>query len=319
MGMPLVSVITPSYNRAHLIERCLRSVRDQQYPYIEHIVVDGGSSDNTVEVLERYRDSYRLSWISEPDQGMYDAINKGLALAQGEVICYLNTDDFFFPYTIRIAVERLLASGAELVYGDWVTFYEDSGFVEFLPTPLFDKYDMAVYGVLPQPSVFLRRAVFEQVGGFDISYKLLADNELFTRAALKGFRLAKIDEVLSCQIVHSGNLLAGQAQSTGVATAEAARYRDASRRRLQAARGGLVSRVLLARAAASARLYGLIWRLLLVEYVARVALRAPGRWSAFRRSHLRGRLSWRALAGYFVSRRSRRAYQYYIDPAFLEL
>src|SRR5690349_9655830 len=101
---PLVSIVTPSLNRVDLIESTLRSVRSQSYPNVEHIVVDGGSTDGTLEVLRRYEGTYGLRWMSEPDQGMYDAINKGLAMARGEILAYLNTDDLYLPWTIDTVV-----------------------------------------------------------------------------------------------------------------------------------------------------------------------------------------------------------------------
>ena len=126
---PLVSIVTPSLNRADLIESTLRSVRSQSYPHVEHIVVDGGSTDGTLAVLRRYEGTYGLRWISEPDHGMYSAINKGLAMARGQVLAYLNSDDLYFPWTVETVVAAFRSHPeADLVHGDvwWVVMRDVS-------------------------------------------------------------------------------------------------------------------------------------------------------------------------------------------------
>lgn len=300
-----------------MIERCLRSIMNQSYPHIEHIVIDGGSSDNTIEVLDFYREKYCLRWISEPDQGMYDAINKGLSLARGEIISYLNTDDFYFPYTVQTVVEAFLSTDADIIYGDWINYYTEFGFVEFLPTPPLDKYDMMVFGVLPQPSVFIRRRVFDAVGGFDLKYKLIADNEFFTRAAFNGFRISKINEVLSCQVIHGGNTLAGNPRSQTAADAELKCYR-AIYRDLTIGSEGLRGYLCLARAAITERIYPLLWRIWLYKYLVRVTLRYSGHWDRFYHFYSRAPISWWKLVGYCLSRRSKTLFRYCVDPSFLE-
>ena len=105
--LPLVSIITPSYNRARFIEETILSIQEQSYPRIEHIVVDGGSSDGTLQILMKYGD--QLSWISEPDEGMYDAINKGFRRAQGDILAWLNTDDtYVVPDAVSTALSFLI-------------------------------------------------------------------------------------------------------------------------------------------------------------------------------------------------------------------
>ena len=113
---PLVSIVTPVLDRAGTIELALRSVAAQTYANVEHIVVDGLSTDGTVDVLENFGASQPLRWITERDEGMYDAINKGLALARGDILAYLNSDDLYFPWSVEVAVEAL-KRGADPVYG----------------------------------------------------------------------------------------------------------------------------------------------------------------------------------------------------------
>src|SRR6266511_2126965 len=113
MDRPLVSIITPALNRVETLGTCLASVASQTYEPIEHIVVDGGSTDGTVEMLGGYRASHRFQWISRPDDGMYDAINKGISLAHGDVLAYLNSDDLYLPWSVEVAV-RALEPGIDL-------------------------------------------------------------------------------------------------------------------------------------------------------------------------------------------------------------
>ena len=107
---PLVSIITPSLNQARFLDDTLRSVRDQTYPHIEHIVIDGGSTDGTVEMLARNLCDERFRWLSEPDDGMYWAVNKGLRMASGSIVAYLNADDVFLPWSVAAAVDFLRIS-----------------------------------------------------------------------------------------------------------------------------------------------------------------------------------------------------------------
>ena len=113
---PLVSVVTPSLNQAAYIEEAILSVRKQDYPRIEHIVVDGGSTDGTLEILGRYR---HLLWSSEPDEGQADALNKGFARARGTVLGWLNADDRYLPGAVSAAVAALAETGSALVHGGW--------------------------------------------------------------------------------------------------------------------------------------------------------------------------------------------------------
>src|SRR5660397_164663 len=137
MHEPLVSVITPTYQRCSALSHCLDSVAAQTYKNIEHIVIDGGSTDGTIQLLKRRTHDYRLTWTSEPDQGMYEAINKGLNRSSGEVLCYLNSDDLLFPWSLAVVVAAL--KEADLVYGDLLLLRTDrtSGSAFLLQGPVY--------------------------------------------------------------------------------------------------------------------------------------------------------------------------------------
>lgn len=204
---PLVSIITPSYNRRHFIEQCLQSVAHQSYPNIEHIVIDGGSTDGTVELLESWTLSHGLRWISEPDTGMYDAINKGLEMAEGEVIGYLNTDDSYLPWSVEVACE-VLARGPRVVFGDLAVVKEVAekavSYVQFYPP--FDKAHYLWVQAIGQPTVFWRREVTDVAGAFSRDYRLIADCDRWMTFAETGFVPVKIDEVLAIQVDHGETL-----------------------------------------------------------------------------------------------------------------
>lgn len=181
---PLVSIITPSYNQAKFLEETIRSVLDQDYPRIEYIVIDGGSSDASVEIIRKYAD--RLAyWESTPDRGQTDAINKGFARSHGSILGWLNSDDIYKPGTIRSAVEYLAANPTVgLVYGD-LDFIDESGrVVGRFPAAQTDLPRLRRgYVHIPQPAAFFRGEHWKQVGPLDPSFFFAMDYDLWVRLA----------------------------------------------------------------------------------------------------------------------------------------
>jgi glycosyltransferase involved in cell wall biosynthesis len=211
---PLVSIITPVLNRADSIEGCLASVAKQSYRPIEHIVVDGGSSDGTVKLIEQHQPGdVAYQWISERDEGMYDAINKGIALARGEVVAYLNSDDLYFPWSVEVAV-RGLRHSVDIIFGDLGVLQVRRGsrpptfYLQFYPE--FNLRYYSFVGSIAQPTAFWRRTISERIGGFDTSYGLIADCDFWLRAALDGARMRHVDEVMAVQVEHPFTLRATQ-------------------------------------------------------------------------------------------------------------
>lgn len=206
--VPLVSIVTPSFNRRGFIEACLGSVANQEYANIEHIVVDGGSTDGTVELLESWTRTERLRWVSEPDSGMYHAINKGLQMAEGEYLGYLNTDDCYLPWSVSRAVEEM-SQGTDVVFGDLIVVREANG-VSHSYLQYYPQFDFRHYlwtQSIGQPTVFWRRCVTEAAGLFDTEhFKLLADCDRWLTFASQGFVPRHIDEALAIQIDHGKTL-----------------------------------------------------------------------------------------------------------------
>lgn len=158
---PLVSIITPSYNQGDFIEDTLLSVKNQNYSNVEHIVVDGGSTDNTLEILKEYQNKYNLSWLSEPDEGQSEAINKGFKIAQGEFVGWLNSDDVYFDREVisYIANEFLRFVSPDIIYGD-LAVIDRNGTIKQIRRALDWEYDRLLrFYSLPQPSTFFRNKV----------------------------------------------------------------------------------------------------------------------------------------------------------------
>jgi len=197
---PLVSIITPSYNQGAFIRETIESVRAQDYPDIEYIVIDGGSTDSTLEILKSYGKD--LQWISEKDNGQSDAINKGFAAASGEILAWLNSDDTYRPGAISRVVE-LFSSEPEtdIVYGD--TDYTDHAgkVIGQYPVGPFDYKKLAVANPVCQPSTFFKRSAWERAGGLDLSLNFTMDYDLWIRFA-KTENFSFLHQVLSTYRLH---------------------------------------------------------------------------------------------------------------------
>ncbi len=178
---PLVSIITPSYNQAQYLEDTIQSVLQQDYPNLEYIIVDGGSTDGSPEVIERYQDKFAW-WVSESDQGQADAINKGFRKATGEIVAWLNSDDLYLPGTISSAVELFQKNpAAGVIYGDAVSADADGRLLNELRFSSWGTRDFLQFNIICQPAVFMKRSIVEKVGYLDPNYHFFLDHQLWIR------------------------------------------------------------------------------------------------------------------------------------------
>jgi glycosyltransferase involved in cell wall biosynthesis len=176
---PLVSIVTPSLNQGEFIEAAISSVLEQDYPKIEHLVVDGGSTDGTVDILRRYP---HLRWVSEPDEGQAAAVNKGFRLATGTIFGWLNADDYYLPGAVTAAVETILATECGFVHGGWRRVAEDGTFLGDVPPRPFDlRHQLEIDNAVCQPGSFFTRDAYWGVGGLDESYRYAMDYELWLK------------------------------------------------------------------------------------------------------------------------------------------
>ncbi len=203
MITPKISIVTPSYNQASFIEEALQSVKDQNYPSLEHIVIDGASTDRTVPILQEYSqrpDWQHLRWVSEPDQGQSDALNKGFRMAEGLIIGWLNSDDRYRPLCFEKIVKALgTFPDADIVYGDY-SYMDEVGRVSRIRREIeFSRFVLAYHHMLciPTTSTFFRRRIFEEGNWIDTRYHYAMDYEFFLRLANAGYRFQHIPHLLA--------------------------------------------------------------------------------------------------------------------------
>ena len=183
-SLPLVSIVTPSFNQAKFLEETIRSVLDQDYPRIEYILIDGGSTDGSVEIIRKY--AHRLAyWVSEKDRGQTDALNKGFAAATGNIFAWLNSDDTYQPGAIRSAVDFLTSHPrVGLVYGDLNFINERGEIVGKFPAAQTNLVRLRRgYVHIPQPAAFFRADLWKKVGPLDPSFYFAMDYDLWVRLA----------------------------------------------------------------------------------------------------------------------------------------
>lgn len=188
----IISIITATYNSDKTVEDTLKSVLNQTYKDIEYIIKDGGSTDNTIDIIKQYEPLFKgkLKWVSEKDSGIYDAMNKGIKMATGDIIGILNSDDFFTNNTILQSIADSFTNNPEIdaIYGDIHFVHSDdiTKCTRYYSSKIFKRSLMRI-GLMPaHPSFYIKRENFDKFGHYNTTYKIAADFEFLLRVIYKG-------------------------------------------------------------------------------------------------------------------------------------
>jgi len=200
---PRISIITPSYNQGHFLEETIRSVLLQDYPDIEYIIIDGGSTDNSKAIINKYKK--KLAWsVSEPDNGQSDAINKGLRRATGEFVAWLNSDDIYTENAISSAVEKLRSNPeCGMVFSNVLSMDSDSSIFNIMQYGDWGLLELMEFKVIGQPGIFMRKKALDDVGFLEDDYHWLMDHHLWLKIALK-YPIKYVDEFWAAARFHPG-------------------------------------------------------------------------------------------------------------------
>ncbi len=189
---PLVSIITIVYNGELHLEQTIKSVLAQTYENIEYIVIDGGSKDGSLGIVRKYEDRIDY-WMSEPDRGISDAMNKGVALANGDIVGMIHSDDWFEPDAVETAVGAMKNYGCDVFCGSLCYFKDEKAFFTDRSKPEKLRSYMSVW----HPTVFLKNEAYKKEGTFDISFRSGMDYDLMLRLLTRGYKFASVNRVIS--------------------------------------------------------------------------------------------------------------------------
>ena len=203
---PLITIVTPLLNRDKYLEDLILSVKNQDYPYIEHIVADGGSTDGSIEILKKYEKIYNLKWFSGKDKGIFDAYNKAFAIATGDIFAWQDSDDFYLPGAVKKVAEIFQKHPeVDFVFGNIMYCNADGKIIDYAKRPGFDPESLLYNGMNISPqTVFFRRSLFEKLKWVDINYKMCGDYDFYLRAMKSGAEFYHIPEFLAVYRFHAG-------------------------------------------------------------------------------------------------------------------
>ena len=196
----LVSIVTPCYNSGRYLEQTIRSIQVQSYPYFEHIVIDGKSTDGTLDILSK---QHGIQWISENDEGQADAINKGMSYTRGEILAWQNADDLYFPYTFETVVRYFQEHPrVDLVYGNYRLIDEHDKVIVDVRSKPWNRWLFQHGRFIPvQPTVFWRRKVYEEIGDLNTKLHYCMDVDFYARISKK-FVIAYLPVMLGQFRIH---------------------------------------------------------------------------------------------------------------------
>lgn len=181
---PILSIITPSYNSEKTIEECIVSVKNINSSEIEHIIVDGASSDTTVEIIKKYLPTYDLKYISEKDSGIADAMNKGFKMAQGDFVAWIDADNYYNSKAFSEIISKIKSNDFDILCGQ-VDMVDDKKIIKSYKPPFPLNFERSLNhstGAIPiQPGVFFRKSLFDKVNGFNTQYKIAGDYEFWVK------------------------------------------------------------------------------------------------------------------------------------------
>lgn len=202
-----ISIVIPSYNQGKFIESTILSILNQNYNNTEIIVIDGGSTDETVSIIKKY-EKHIFYWVSEKDNGQSDAIKKGFNIATGDLLCWLNSDDEFVMSTLELVNSTFQKYNSDVVYGNMNIVNENGRLIStryltpFLPKLIYNAYLCGGFGIY-QPSSFWTKEIYIRTGGIDDNLKFCMDNDLFNKFIIHNAEFTFINRILSNFRIHS--------------------------------------------------------------------------------------------------------------------
>lgn len=197
-----ISIVTPSFNQGKYIQDAIESVLNQKYQNFEHIIIDACSTDNTIEILKKYP---HLKWISEPDEGQSDALNKGFKKAEGDIIGWLNSDDIYLPNTFNIVTQSFNDNGCDAVYGNYNFVNESGQITQSIITQKSKKWISLFYCFIPSTTFFFKKKIIDNEIYIDKNFHIAMDKEFFAHIYYSRYEIKKINKFFANFRWHSNN------------------------------------------------------------------------------------------------------------------
>jgi glycosyltransferase involved in cell wall biosynthesis len=200
--LPKISIISPSYNQGKYIEEAILSVLNQHYANFEHIIIDGGSTDSTLNIIKKYP---HVRWVSEKDSGQSDALNKGFQLATGEILGWLNTDDLYLPGAFYSVLTTIVRKNVDAVYGNYSFIDSNGKITKQIITQNSKKWMSLYYCFIPSTTFFFKRTILDEGVGVDKNFHIAMDKEFFAHLYYKGYTIEKINSFVAYFRWHDRN------------------------------------------------------------------------------------------------------------------